>query len=81
MDDNEQLNEIAGRFIEHMKAEVDKGANPGYAAIGAFRGSVVVWMSCVEDGARTDALNLLRDAINEEIDNLVRGIANGMIPG
>jgi hypothetical protein len=58
----------------------DDQISPPEVVIGATRGAIAFWMGCVEDGSRVDALNTLRQGVNEEIDNLIRGIANGMVP-
>lgn len=58
----------------------DDQISPPEVVIGAARGAIAFWMGCVEDGSRVDALNTLRQGVNEEIDNLIRGIANGMVP-
>jgi hypothetical protein len=41
---------------------------------------VAFWLGCVNEGMRSDALTVLRLVVNEEIDNMARGIANGMVP-
>lgn len=58
----------------------DDQISPPEVVIGATRGAIAFWMGCVEDGSRVEALNTLRQGLNEEIDNLIRGIANGMVP-
>jgi hypothetical protein len=54
--------------------------SPPEVLIGALRGATVFWMGCVNDGTRVESLNVLRQFMGEEIDNLIRGIANGMVP-
>lgn len=54
--------------------------NPADVVIGATRGTIAFWMGCVQDGSRVEALNALRQGLNEEIDNMIRGMANGMVP-
>lgn len=58
----------------------DDQISPPEVIVGATRAAIAFWMGCVQDGARADALNVLRQGFNEEIDNMVRGIANGMVP-
>jgi hypothetical protein len=58
----------------------DDQISPPEVIVGAMRGCITFWMGCVQDGARTEALGILRQGTNEEIDNLIRGIANGMVP-
>ena len=62
-------------------AVTDEQINPVEVMIGASRAIVVFWMGCVQDGARYDGLQIMRQALNEEIDGIARGIANGMVPG
>lgn len=57
----------------------DGGINPVEVAIGGIRGSIVFWLSCTQEGQRVESLNVMRQIANEEIDNLIRGIANGML--
>ena len=57
----------------------DDGINPVEVAIGGIRGSIVFWLSCTQEGQRVESLNVMRQIANEEIDNLIRGIANGML--
>jgi hypothetical protein len=58
---------------------VNGGVNPVEVAIGGVRGSIVFWLGCTQEGQRVESLNLMRQIVNEEIDNLIRGIANGML--
>lgn len=58
----------------------DDQISPPEVIVGATRAAIAFWMGCVQDGARADALNVLRQGMNEEIDSMVRGIANGMVP-
>ncbi len=52
---------------------------PTEVVIGAARGAIVFWMGCTVEGARTEGLKILQQVFNEEIDNMIRGIANGMV--
>jgi hypothetical protein len=73
--------EIAAQIASTLGQMVnDDQISPPEVVIGATRGAIAFWMGCVEDGSRVDALNTLRQGVNEEIDNLIRGIANGMVP-
>ena len=58
----------------------DEQIAPPDVLIGTFQGAVAFWLGCVQDGMRADALNVLRQVVNEEIDSMARGIANGMVP-
>ena len=57
----------------------DGGISPVEVAIGGIRGSIVFWLGCTQEGQRVESLNIMRQIANEEIDNLIRGIANGML--
>ena len=52
---------------------------PTEVVIGAVRGIVVFWMGCTVEGSRTEGLKVLQQVSNEEIENMIRGIANGMV--
>lgn len=54
--------------------------SPPEVVVGAARGAIAFWMGCVQEGSRVQSLDTLRQVLNEEIDNMVRGIANGMVP-
>lgn len=56
------------------------GVTPQDLVIGSLRGTVVFWMGCTQDQHRAEALGILRDAFNEEIAHLIRGISNGQVP-
>jgi hypothetical protein len=73
--------EVATQIASQLGEMVNEDQiSPPEVVIGATRGAIAFWMGCVEDGSRVDALNTLRQGVNEEIDNLIRGIANGMVP-
>jgi hypothetical protein len=63
-----------GRFVNEDQI------SPPEVVVGATRAAIAFWMGCVQEGSRVDALNTLRQGFNEEIDNMVRGISNGMVP-
>ena len=73
--------EVATQIASTLGGMVNEDQiSPPDVVIGATRGAIAFWMGCVQDGSRVDALNTLRQSVNEEIDNLIRGIANGMVP-
>jgi predicted Zn-dependent protease with MMP-like domain len=75
------IKDIAIRVADTLGAMVnDEQIAPPDVLLGTFQGSIAFWLGCVNDGMRADALNVLRQAINEEIDSMARGIANGMVP-
>ena len=67
--------ETLGNFVN------DEQISPPEVVVGASRATIAFWMGCIQEGARVEALESLRQGMNEEIDNMVRGIANGMVPG
>jgi hypothetical protein len=76
-----EIADIAAKIAYQLGQMVNEDQiSPPEVVIGATRGAIAFWMGCVEDGSRVDALNTLRQGLNEEIDNLIRGIANGMVP-
>ena len=79
MSDN--IKDVAIRIADTLGAMVnDEQIAPPEVLLAAIQGTVAFWMSCIQDGARVDGLNVLRQAVNEEIDHMARGIANGMVP-
>ncbi len=60
---------------------VEEQIAPAEVVIGAARGAIVFWMGCTVEGSRVEGLKILQQVFNEEIDNMVRGIANGMVMG
>lgn len=80
-DELKDIKAVAIRVSDMLGAMVnDEQIAPPDVLLGTFQGAVAFWLGCVNDGMRADALNVLRQAVNEEIDSLSRGIANGMIP-
>lgn len=80
MTDN--IRDIAVEVSTALGQKVTEGQiGPTEVVIGAVRGAVVFWMGCTADGHRVESLDILRQVVQEEIDNMVRGIANGMIEG
>ncbi len=58
----------------------DNQISPPEVLVGAVRGTVAFWTGCLLEGARVEGLNMLRQGMNEEIDGMIRGMANGMVP-
>jgi predicted Zn-dependent protease with MMP-like domain len=79
MSDN--IKDVAIRIADMLGAMVnEEQIAPPDVLLGCFQGSIAFWLGCVNDGMRADSLNVLRQAVNEEIDSMSRGIANGMVP-
>ncbi len=78
--DIDHIQEIATATAADLGDHVTNGGvNPVEVAIGGVRGSIVFWLGCTQEGHRVESLNVMRQIANEEIDNLIRGIANGML--
>lgn len=77
----DKIKEVALRVADTLGAMVnDEQIAPPEVLLASIQGLVAFWLSCIQDGARVDGLNVLRQAVNEEIDHMARGIANGMVP-
>lgn len=79
MTDN--IKDVAGAVADILGGMVNEDQiSPPEVVVGATRAAIAFWMGCVQEGSRIDALNTLRQGFNEEIDNMIRGISNGMVP-
>lgn len=77
----DHVDTVARRIAADLGQMVnDDQISPPEVMVGNIRGGIAFWMGCVRDGTRADALASVRQVLNEEIDNMVRGIANGMVP-
>lgn len=77
----DNIKAVAIRLADTLGAMVnDEQIAPPDVLLGTFQGAVAFWLGCVNDGMRAEALTVLRLAVNEEIDSMARGIANGMVP-
>lgn len=77
----ESIDKVATAIAETLGNFVNTDQiSPPNVVVGASRATIAFWMGCIQDGARVEALEVLRQGLNEEIDNMVRGIANGMVP-
>lgn len=75
------ISDVATQLAQRLGQMVnEEQIDPVTVMMGSTRATIAFWMGCMEDGARVDALGILRQSMNEEIDNMVRGIANGMVP-
>jgi hypothetical protein len=80
-EETDKVQETAIKIAELLGAMVnDEQISPPEVVVGAVRGVIAFWMGCVQDNTRVDALTMLKAGMNEEIDNMIRGIANGMVP-
>lgn len=79
--ETDRISEVATQIARTLGKMVnDDQISPPEVIVGATRAAIAFWLGCVQDGARMDALNVLRQGMNEEIDSMARGIANGMVP-
>jgi hypothetical protein len=80
-EETDKVQETAIKISELLGAMVnDEQISPPEVVVGAVRGVTAFWMGCIQDGARVEALTMLKAGMNEEIDNMIRGISNGMVP-
>jgi hypothetical protein len=77
-DDIKGVAETIATYLGQMVNE-DQLAPPD-VLLGGLRACIAFWGGCVPEGKRIDALTVLRLVVNEEIDSMARGIANGMVP-
>lgn len=81
MEMTECIRQVAASVSTDLGAMVnDDQMSPAAVMMGATRAAIIFWMGCVEDGKRTEALEMMRQFVNEDIDNMVRGVSNGMVP-
>lgn len=77
----DKVHEVAAQIANVLGNMVnDDQISPPEVVLGASRGVIAFWMGCMQDGARADGMALLKQGLNEEIDNITRGMANGMVP-
>jgi hypothetical protein len=77
-DDIKNVAETLATYMGQMVNE-DQLAPPD-VLMGGIRACIAFWGGCVPDGNRIDAMRVLKMVMNEEIDSMVRGMANGMVP-
>ena len=79
MSDN--IKDVAETLATYMGQMVNEDQlPPGAVLMGGIRACIAFWGGCVPDGNRVEAMNVFRQAVNEELDYMVRGMANGMVP-
>ena len=77
----DKVHEVATQIANVLGHMVnDDQISPPEVVLGASRGMIAFWMGCMQDGARADGMALLKQGLNEEIDSITRGMANGMVP-
>lgn len=77
-DDTKMVAETLATYMGRMVNE-DQLAPPD-VLMGGMRACIAFWGGCVTDGNRIEAMNVLKQALNEEMDHMIRGMANGMVP-
>jgi hypothetical protein len=77
-DDVKMIAETLATYMGQMVNEDQM--SPPDVLLGGLRATVAFWAGCVPEGKRVEALGVLKQAMNEEVDYLVRGMANGMVP-
>lgn len=78
---NDDVKDVAETLATYMGQMVNEDQiSPPDGLLGGIRACIAFWGGCVPDGKRIEAMGILRQALNEEIDSMVRGMANGMVP-
>jgi hypothetical protein len=77
-DDVKMIAETLATYMGQMVNEDQM--SPPDVLLGGLRASIAFWGGCVPEGKRVEALGILKQAMNEEVDHLIRGMANGMVP-
>ena len=72
---------VAETLATHMGQMVNEDQlAPPDVLMGGIRACIAFWGGCVPDGNRVEAMGVLKQALNEELDHMIRGMANGMVP-
>lgn len=77
-DDTKDVAEAIATYLGQMVNE-DQIAPPD-VLIGGIRACIAFWGGCVPEGNRVEAMGILKQVFTEELDYMIRGIANGMVP-
>ena len=79
MTDN--IKDVAETIATYLGQMVNEDQiSPPDVLLGGMRACIAFWGGCVPDGMRIEAMGVLKLAMNEEIDSMVRGMTNGMVP-
>ena len=79
MTDNiKDVAETIATYLGQMVNE-DQIAPPD-VLIGGIRACIAFWGGCVPEGNRVEAMGVLKQVFTEELDYMIRGISNGMVP-
>ena len=78
---NDNVKDVAETIATYLGQMVnDDQISPPDVLLGGLRACIAFWGGCVPDGKRIEAMGVLKLALNEEIDSMVRGMTNGMVP-
>jgi hypothetical protein len=78
---SDDIKGVAETLATYMGQMVNEDQiSPPDVLLGGLRACIAFWGGCVPDGKRIEAMGILQQAVNEEINNMVRGMANGMVP-
>jgi hypothetical protein len=77
-DDTKDVAEAIATYLGQMVNEDQ--ISPPDVLVGGIRACIAFWGGCVPEGKRIEAMGILRQVITEELDSMVRGMANGMVP-
>ena len=78
---NDNIKDVAETIATYLGQMVNEDQiSPPDVLLGGMRACIAFWGGCVPDGMRIEAMGVLKLAMNEEIDSMVRGMTNGMVP-
>lgn len=78
---NNDIKMVAETLATYMGQMVNEDQlAPPDVLMGGIRACIAFWGGCVPAGNRIEAMGVLKQALNEELDHMVRGMANGLVP-
>lgn len=78
---NDDIKGVAETIATYLGQMVNEDQiSPPDVLLGGLRACIAFWGGCVPEGKRIEAMGILKQAMNEEVDSMVRGMANGMVP-
>jgi hypothetical protein len=78
---NDDIKNVAETIATYLGQMVDEDEiSPPDVLVGGLRACIAFWGGCVLEGKRIEGMGVLKQVMTEEIDSMVRGMANGMVP-
>ena len=73
--------DAARQIAMYLGGMVNDGQiSPPEVMMGATKAIIAFWMGCVKEGSRAESMEILKVCMNEEIDYMLAGIADGKVP-